>query len=311
MPAGALRVALVANSSSGSADRVDEVAGLLRAAGGAVERVALEAFCDGPGAVDGDRLAREAARLRDTADRVVVAGGDGSVGPAALLALRAGLPLAVLPTGTANSFVRWLELPLDVPEAARLAAAPHAATRTAEVAEAAGRPFVNVAAVGLSVLAADRARPLKRRLGALAYAVGALRAGVAGRPLRCTVTCDGRVAWRGAAWQVLVAATGAFGGANATGGVDPTDHALDVAIVEAGPRLALARRAFAMRRARLVHDDGVTHVRGRTVELDLRAGTRFNVDGEVLRPVPQRFSVLGTVAVVAPGVTGGAGEVTP
>jgi len=152
-----VRVALVANAKSGAADRVDEVERLLRAAGGQVARLPLERFCDGPEAVDEGRLAREASRLAAEADRIVVAGGDGSLGPAALLALRAGRPLAVLPTGTANSFARFHGLPLDVGEAARLAMSPDARTVSAEVASSAGRPFVNVAAVGLSVLAGERA----------------------------------------------------------------------------------------------------------------------------------------------------------
>lgn len=292
----AVRAVLVANSQSGAADRVDDVDLRLRAAGADVERLDLEAFCDGPEAVDEERLARAAARI--DADRIVVAGGDGSIGPAALLALRTGLPLAVLPIGTANSFARWLDLPLELDGAAELAADGGAPLRTAEVADAAGRPFVNVAAVGLSVLAADRARPLKRRLGAVAYAVGALRAGLTGRPLHAAVLSDGHEAWRGDAWQILVAATGAFGGESSTGGVDPTDHELDVAIVEAGPRAKLVRQAFAMRRGRLVHDDEVTHVRGRAVQVALPAGTRFNVDGEVVELAPPRFSVLGTIRVV-------------
>lgn len=293
----AVRLGLMANTKSGAADRAVDVERLLRATGAHVDAIALEDFCDGPGHVDEDRLAGVAARL--DLDRLVAAGGDGSLGPAALLALRASLPLAVVPTGTANSFARWLGLPLGVEEAVELAARPEAHTRTAEVADAAGRPFVNVAATGLSVLAAHRAHALKRLLGPLAYAVGAARAAVAGRPLHAGVTCDGREVWRGEAWQVLVAATGAFGGEASTGGVDTEDHRLDVAIVEAGPRLALLLRGLAMRRGRLVHEDEVRHVRGREVVLDLDGRTpRFNVDGEVLVLDAPRFSVRGEVEVV-------------
>ncbi len=295
-----MRVALVANSRSGSADRVDEVERLLHGAGGEVRRLPLERFCDGPERVDERRLGEEAERLRQEADRIAVAGGDGSIGPAALLALRAGLPLAILPTGTANSFARFYDLPLEIADAARLAVAGEARLIRAEVASSAGRPFVNVAAAGLSVLAGQRARPFKQRLGVLAYAVGAARAGVTGRPVRCSVVCDGREAWSGACWQVLVAATGAFGGESSTGGVDATDRELDVAIVEAGPRVALVKRAFAMRRGELVDDDAVAHVRGRVVELNLPYGTKFNVDGELLTPTPQRFTIEGTIQVVAP-----------
>ena len=52
------------------------------------------------------------------------------------------------------------------------------------------RPFVNVASAGLPAPAARRADSWKRPLGALAYAAGALVAGVRERPLRCRVECD-------------------------------------------------------------------------------------------------------------------------
>jgi diacylglycerol kinase (ATP) len=292
-PGSAVRLALVANRRSGADEAADRVADLLRAAGADVQDVPLESFCDGP---EGPVRPIELPGI----DRVVVAGGDGSIGPAAQLALEARLPLAVIPAGTANSFARWLGLPLDVEEAARLAATNGPSLRPMEVAHLAGRPYVNVASTGLSVLAARHAHSLKPRLGPLAYAVGAVRAAVAGKPVRCSVRIDGDQAWSGAAWQVLVAATGAFGGESGTGGVDPSDAQLDVAVVQAGTRLALIRRALAMRRQELVHDDAVLHVRGHEIELDTPAGTPFNVDGEVLRPQRARFGVLGVIDVVAP-----------
>ncbi|HEV2812815.1 MAG TPA: diacylglycerol kinase family protein [Solirubrobacteraceae bacterium] len=280
-----MRIALVANPASGPEDVAGRVRSLLAEAGAEVEVVPVTE-------------AHRFAPPREL-DRVVVAGGDGSVGCAAALAARAGIPLAVVPAGTANDFARWLGLPLDLEDAARLAASPIAPARRVELAEAAGgRPFVNAASTGLSVLAARNARPLKSRLGKLAYAIGALRAGAAGRPLHVTVRCDGEVAFRGDAWQVVVAATGAFGGGSGTGGVDPHDGRLDVAIVEAGSRLKLVRRAWAMRNERLVEDPGVRHARGRVVEVE---GARtFNVDGEVLTLDPARFAVAGTFEVVAP-----------
>lgn len=311
-----MRIALVANDKSGSAGAARTVADVLRGESADVDELPLTALCDGPASVDEERMVEAAERLtaeRAGADRIVVAGGDGSIGPAALLALRAGLPLAVVPAGTANSFARWLGLPLDVEEAARLAARADVVTMTVEVASADGRPFVNVASTGLAVIAARGARPLKRVLGPLAYAAGAARAGATGKPLRTAVLtgrpdganpAEGAEAgqaelWRGEAWQVAVAASGAFGGDSGTGGVNPRDGKLDVAIVEAGARRHLLRHALAMSRGRLVREDDVTHVRSRAVELDVPPGTPFNVDGELLPLERARFEVLGTIEVVA------------
>lgn len=286
-----MTVALLANLGSG-AGGAERVADLLRDGGAGVETLDFRAACDAEADVV-ERVRR--------ADRLVAAGGDGSLGPAAALALAADVPLAIVPTGTANSLARFLEIPLDVEEAVALALDPDARTRPLEVAHADGRPFLNAATAGLAVLAAHRARPLKKPLGPFAYAAGALRAGITGRPLATSVRCDGRLAWRGRAWQVIVAGTGAFGGDSGTGGVDPADERLDVAIVEAGARRKLVRRAWAMRKQRLMRDDGVLGLRCAEIEIDLPRGSEVNVDGEILTLERARFGVLGRTEVVVAG----------
>lgn len=272
-----MELLVLANPASGTRTDVEGLAEALRARGARVRAFAVH-----------DLEAAEAAL--EGVERVVVAGGDGSVGPAAALAERARLPLAVVPTGTANDFARALGLPLDRDAALALATAPHPRRRRVEVLRAGERPFVNVASAGLSVLAAHAARPLKPSLGALAYAVGAARAGLTARPLPVRVRTDGEEAWAGLAWQVLVGGTGAFGGGSRMGGTDVEDGLVDCAIVEASPRLALVRRAVAMRAGRLHEEDGVRHVRAAGVELALPAGTRFNVDGELCDVEPSRFT---------------------
>jgi diacylglycerol kinase family enzyme len=145
-----------------------------------------------------------------------------------------------------------------------------------------GRPFVNAASVGLSPEAAQAAEPLKRVLGPVAYPVGAARAGITGNPVEVTAHVDGREVFRGEAWQLIVAATGAFGGGAEIEEADPHDGRLDLVALPAGPRAGLVRRALAMRRGTLAKQSGVLHERGRDVQLAVAAGTTFNVDGELV-----------------------------
>ncbi len=113
----------------------------------------------------------------------------------------------------------------------------------------------------------------------MAYAAGALRAGVTHRPRRVRVEVDGDVVFDDEAWQVVVAATGHFGGGSATGGTEQADRALDVLVVPGGSRLTLLRRAVGMRLGRLHAQDDVVHARGQRVVV---TGPRtYNVDGEV------------------------------
>jgi diacylglycerol kinase (ATP) len=278
-----MRIALVVNPASGSGTDVARLEQLLGAHGARVHTLLLG---DLPESVD--------------AERVVVAGGDGSVGPAAVLAARSGAPLAVIATGTANDFARHLDLPLDREDAAALAVDPHGRSCLIDLAWASDRPFVNAASAGLSVEAARAAVPIKRVAGALAYPAGAVAAAATGEPFACRVACDGVRRFDGGAWQVTVAGTGAFGGGAGLEAADPADGELDVAVLEAGSRARLARHGQAMRRGDVTEQEGVRHLRGREVRVE--GPVEWNVDGEPCTPGEGgavRFSLQpGAVRVV-------------
>lgn len=266
-------VALLANPESGQGDAGD-VAGLLRDAGAEVRTFALE---------------EAEAAVAAGPDRLVVAGGDGSLGCVAGPAARAGIPLAVVPTGTANDFARALELPLEPERAAELAVRGER-TRALDVARMDGRLFLNVASLGLSPAAARRASGLKGALGPLAYTVGALRAGVEADPVRCAVRCDGEELFEGEAWQVSVACTGAFGGGSSVE-ADPADGRLDVVAIAAESRARLVRHAYGLRAGEVEDQPGVHNRRCRTAEIDVPEPTPFNVDGELVESGSCRFGV--------------------
>ena len=267
------RIALLANPQSGGGDAPD-VEAMLRELGADVERFEISEH-------------REAARAQ--ADRIAVAGGDGSIGCAADAAAAAATPLAVIPVGTANDFARYLELPDDPEEACSLAVEGRR-TRRLDLAEMDERTFVNVASAGLAPVAAREASGLKKAIGPFAYAVGALRAAITADPVRCRVTCDGTEAFSGRAWQVTVANTGAFG-AGATLDGDPGDGELDVVAIEATSRMALARRGYGLRTGSVESQSGVATARGSEVSIEVGEGTAFNVDGELVEAGPSRFAV--------------------
>lgn len=85
------------------------------------------------------------------------------------------------------------------------------------------------------------------------------------------------------------------------GGPPSANQALDVAVVPAGPRLTLVRRAVGMRRGRLTTQQDVPHYRGSVVEIELPADAAFNIDGELQAWPSARFALLPVgVEVVVP-----------
>lgn len=273
-----MRIALAANRASGGGLDPAPLAAAMRERGADVAVFGCEH----------DDLERAAAW---GPDRLAVAGGDGTIGAVAELAGRLDVPLAAIPTGTANDFARAYRLPTNELAAAALAATGEH-TRTLELGRLAdGRPFVNVASAGLASVAARNAQPLKPRLGPLAYAVGALRAAARERPLPVTVRADGQTVFEGDCWQAIVAVSGAFGGGSGVAEADPDDGVLDVLVLPAGSRAGLARRAWGLRTRTIAQQRGVPHERARVVEVDLPPGGEINVDGELREGGLERVTV--------------------
>lgn len=288
---GRVFLALVVNARSGGVTDAEDVISELGRHCSRVETFSIEELTSAGG------IPGRAAG----AQRLVVAGGDGSLGVAAHAAQQAGMPLAVVPTGTANDFARALRLPARLERACALAADPDARTRHHELGRGGDRLFVNAAAAGLSVAASRHAGAHKARLGRLAYIVGAVRAGLSAPTLHCRVRCDDQQRFAGQVWQVVIAATGAFGAGSAIGDTSHQDERLDVVVVPGGPRAALIRYAYGMRRRRLITQQGVGHHRCRTVEVMLPPGTEFNIDGDLHACGQARFVLVpGGFEVVVP-----------
>lgn len=153
------------------------------------------------------------AQQGDAADFVMVAGGDGTMNAAARGLLATGLPLALLPAGTANDLARTLGLGgctleqcVSLPTIGR--------TSKIDLGEANGHLFFNVASIGLSAdLAQALTREAKRRFGRWSYIIAALRALRAVRPFRATVSHDGQTV-RVRTLQIAIGNGRYYGGGN-------------------------------------------------------------------------------------------------
>ena len=265
-------IALVANPGSREGDP-DAVAECLRAFGAHVELFDVG---------DAERAAASGS------DRLAVAGGDGSVAPAAAAAGAAGLPLALIPAGTANDFAHRMGLPPDRAAACRLAVCG-TELRELELGWMDERPFVNVASAGLPAPAARRARAWKKPLGALGYAAGAVAAGATASAVPAAVECGGETFFEGDAWQVTVAASGAFGAGARIAEADPSDGALDLVVVAAGPRPGLVGLAYRLRSGGLARHRRARMRRCIRALVRVPEETEWNVDGELVTAGTSHF----------------------
>ena len=128
------------------------------------------------------RARRARAPAATAPDRLAVAGGDGTIGPAAELAGRLGAPLAVIPTGTANDFARANGLPRTRSRRPRSPPRAGATRRSSSAGSPTGARSSTSPAPASPPRRPRTPRPLKPVLGPLAYGVGALRAAATAAP---------------------------------------------------------------------------------------------------------------------------------
>ncbi|WP_019906304.1 lipid kinase [Methylobacterium sp. 77] len=124
-------------------------------------------------------------------DLVILGGGDGTMNSAAPALVETGLPLGILPLGTANDLARSLGLPTDPVEAARLIGT--AQPQPVDLGWVNGRYYFNVASIGFSAeLAGDLTAESKKKWGTLGYAIAAMRVLRRVRPFTVYLEHDGQ-----------------------------------------------------------------------------------------------------------------------
>jgi diacylglycerol kinase (ATP) len=233
-------------------------------------------------------------------DLVVVGGGDGTVNAAARGILETGLPMGILPMGTANDLARTLSIPLSLAEAAKVIVAGQ--TRRIDVGDVNGHLFFNVASIGLAADLSRRLTPtVKKRWGRLAYAITAVQTLLSARPFSATIiTKEGETKVK--TLQIAVGNGRHYGGGTvveASAAID--DEHLDLYSLEVSSvwKLALMLRDF-RRGSHGLWREVRTH---RCVEFEVRTRRPrpVNTDGDLVTFTPAYFSIRpSAITVFAP-----------
>ncbi|HEX2559138.1 lipid kinase [Phenylobacterium sp.] len=252
-----------------------------------------------------DTASREDAReqiLRhaEEVDLVIVGGGDGALNAAASALHETGLPLGVLPLGTANDLARTLGIPTDLKMAADIIAAGE--TRRIDLGMANGEAFFNVASLGLSTELAQALSPgAKQRLGRFSYMAAAILTLLRARPFRALIRSEDE-AVRVKTYQIAVGSGRYYGG-----GVPVVDDAkiddghLDLYSLEVGGAWQLALMAPWFRRGVHTAWREVRADRGKAFEVRTTQPRPVNLDGELVTFTPVTFRVLrDAIQVYAP-----------
>jgi YegS/Rv2252/BmrU family lipid kinase len=248
----------------------------------------------------GDAEAMAADLNGHACDRLVVAGGDGTVNEVVNGLGRAAHapPLAIVPMGTANVLACEIGLALSPSAIARaIVAGP---VRKVALGQLNDRRFVLMAGVGFdAAVVAHIDLALKRRLGKAAYVAASLGRLAAGHFGRYRIVADGR---EFEARSAVVARARHYGGPwiiSREAGLERPQFRL--CLYERGSRADVARYALALMRGKLDEAPGFRTVAASSLTIEGAEGEPIQADGDIVGTLPAKLTVLpGALDVVYP-----------
>ena len=219
-------------------------------------------------------------------DRVIAVGGDGTVRIVADRLAQSGIPMAVVPLGTANLLARNLDIPLSEAEAIEVAFGDH--TRTIDlikitVDDVPGEHFAVIAGLGVDAMIMDETSPdLKDAIGTGAYFMAAAKA-LGRTPINMRITLDDRRPRRRNAMICAIGNVGTLAG-NLTllPGARPDDGRLDVYVASPHRLTHWIRTLLRLITRRPRSDDRVDQWQATHVEVRLDHPDPYQLDGDVM-----------------------------
>ncbi len=231
---------------------------------------------------------------------VFVCGGDGTLNEAANGLAGSETALAVIPGGTTNVWAREAGLRKKPREAVRLAV--EGDRRRIDLGRAGSRYFVLMAGYGLDASVVHRVSTrAKRRLGAAAYAFGAVREMLTFHGTHMRMNFDGETTASDVLMIVVGNTRGYAGLTQITPDAVADDGLLDVCVYQGRGRIDIAVHALRTLVRRHRGSRKVLYRRDARLEMDWEQPLLLQVDGDTFPESPSEVTVApGALWIAAP-----------
>ncbi|ABA87673.1 sphingosine/diacylglycerol kinase-related protein [Syntrophotalea carbinolica DSM 2380] len=287
-----MKIMLIANPVAGGRARckIDRVVTSLQARGAAVKLVLTGARGD---------ARKAAADARDAGfDRIVAAGGDGTLNEVINGLTPSDTPLAFIPLGTTNVFALETGIPLDLEKACALVM--DGEPRRVCLGQSDGEHFLLMAGIGFDAEVVRRVNlRLKRYVGKLAYLISGLASLLRYRPRPLEVTTE--TGMRRQAYGVIVSNCRLYGGRFVVSpGASLYADALHVCLLRSDSRLGMLRTVSKIAAGHPLLAEEVVQLKAR--EITVRGDRApVQVDGDYLGELPRVFRArFGDLQMVLP-----------
>ncbi|WP_115120908.1 YegS/Rv2252/BmrU family lipid kinase [Synechococcus sp. UW105] len=236
---------------------------------------------------------------------VIASGGDGTVGAVASALQGSGIPLGIIPRGTANAFSVALGIPTSLKAACTNLLLGN--TRRVDVALCNNKPMILLSGLGFEAGMVNKAsRELKNILGPMAYIFSGARQMVDQKPFPATLRMEGKEhKVEASAITVANAAPATSVMAQGFGQVIPDDGLLEVIVASPKDRIGglsvLTSLAWSAILNNASHHDNIVCFRTKALDVELNENQKLVVDGEITETRSLSISVEpGALVVVAP-----------
>lgn len=227
---------------------------------------------------------------------IIASGGDGTVSAIAGVTLETGIPLGIIPRGTANAFAVALGLPTNLKRACETIAVGN--TRMVDAAYCNDIPMVLLAGVGFEAgMVSNANREFKDRFGTLAYVFSAAQQFFTQEDFNAKIELDGQVLeFRTGAVTIANAAPPTSVMAQGFGEVIPDDGLLEVTIPVSNTLLQDINTSATLLASALVKSQveysNLICLRTNRLKLTTDPPQSLVVDGEILAANPIEFTCI-------------------
>jgi len=216
-------------------------------------------------------------------DRVIVAGGDGTLRNFAERLIETNIPMGIIPIGTANCLARELNIPLDIVKAINLIF--NNKTTNIDVGIANDKVFLTMASAGIDAEAVKEVSPVaKQIIGSAAYVLEGIGSLITYKPSDMKIIIDGETL-EVTSHLVIITNTSKYGsGVNLAPQADIMDGILDVCIFQ---KPMLDNFGFLLQIAKIVislkiNDKDIIYKKGKEIIIESKPDIPTQIDGDTL-----------------------------
>lgn len=254
-----------------------------------------------PVRADRKGILNEIMRDMDPAEykKVIAAGGDGTINVLvnAMMQYNINLPIAIFPSGTANDFAYYFDLPHDIDSMIKIALEERY-TYT-DIGRTNDKYFINVAAMGFLVDVSQRTDPnIKSTLGIISYYLKGVAEIPNLRPIPVKITSEEYTSEDRIYFMLVMNGRSAGGFKRIAPLAEVNDGLLDVMLLKEMPVMDLAPLLFNVMTGQLYEDKNVVFFQTRKLVIESEHEVGTDIDGErgadlplIIEVLPKKFRI--------------------